>query len=132
MYNWNELSLVEQYAIEYSDMYKSTYGCRPRFDTSSWDEARWEAELDDLSEAFQFEQQRERREQEAAWEDFLNQVNSVMRLVHNCTVRRAVEFIAEGEGISKKELKWYGWESLEYRLGIKFDTIKKWLKSQEN
>ena len=131
MRSWEQLSKHEQNACIYSDMFKDTYGFRPRYDHSDWDDARWEAEFDSLSRAFDREQEYEMQQQNAAWEDFLNRVNSTMQIVYNCTPYRAVQIIADAEGISKQDLKWYGWEILEYRLGIKFDNIKNWLKTKE-
>lgn len=131
MRSWEELSKNEQNAIYYSDLYKATYGFRPRNDTSSWDEARWEKEMDDLHASFVIEQARERKAEEASWEKFLDRVNDTMKLIYNCTLTRAVEIIADAEGCDAEERSFYGWESLEYTLGIKFGNIKKWLKAQE-
>ena len=47
---WEEMSVLEQYACQYWDMYKDAYGVRPRgIDTSAWDEATFEAEFVQLS-----------------------------------------------------------------------------------
>lgn len=132
MRSWDQMTKHEQYACTYSDMFKDTHGFRPRYDHSDWDDARWEAEFESLGKAFDREQERERLAQEDAWETFLNRVNDTMQLIYRCTPRRAVEIIADAEGISNDELGFYGFESLEYRLGTKFDVIEKWLKSQEN
>jgi len=44
--SWEEMSVLEQYACTYWDMYKDAYGVRPRgIDTSSWTEAEFEAEF---------------------------------------------------------------------------------------
>ena len=41
--SWEEMSVLEQYACTYWDMYKDAYGVRPRgIDTSSWTEADFE------------------------------------------------------------------------------------------
>ena len=132
MTRWEDLSKVEQYACEYSDVFKDAFGFRPRFDTSGWDEARWEKELDEVYVDLDREVKRERDDQQSAFERFLDSINSTMQLITNCTPRRAVEILADAEGIAKDQLDWYGWEVLEYELGLKFDVIKKWLKAQEN
>jgi len=50
MQPWEEMSVLEQYACQYWDMYKDAYGVRPRgIDTSAWDEAAFEAEFVQLS-----------------------------------------------------------------------------------
>ena len=53
--SWEEMSVLEQYACTYWDMYKDAYGVRPRgIDTTDWTEAQFEAEfvyLGNISEA---------------------------------------------------------------------------------
>lgn len=129
---WEDLSKIEQYACTYSDMFKDTYGFRPRNDTSDWDEARWEKELDDLYVDLKREIAREEEAQQEAFERFVDSINSTMQLITNCTPLRAVEILADAEGVTKYDLRAYGWEVLEYELGLKFGVIKKWLKAQEN
>ena len=44
--SWEEMTVLEQYACQYWDMYKDAYGVRPRgIDTSSWTEEQFEAEF---------------------------------------------------------------------------------------
>jgi len=48
--SWEEMTVLEQYACQYWDMYKDAYGVRPRgIDTSAWDEVTFEAEFVQLS-----------------------------------------------------------------------------------
>jgi hypothetical protein len=53
-----------------------------------------------------------------------------MKLVEGSTRNRAVEIIADAEGLSADELSFYGYEVLEYELGIKFGSIKQWLTEE--
>lgn len=114
----------------YSDLYKDVYGSRPRY-------AQFESleEFDDdfkfLSKRLDVVIQQDRLEKEARWGDFLCRIETVKQLVSNCTTRRAVELIAEGEDISADELKFYGWEVLEFNLGLKYDSIKLFLEAVE-
>jgi len=63
--SWEEMSLLEQYACQYWDMYKDAYGVRPRgIDTSSWTEADFEAEFEVLGRAIDREEA-DRKEREA-------------------------------------------------------------------
>ena len=40
MKTWDEMTILEQYASIYSDMFKDAYGVRPRgVDTSTWTES---------------------------------------------------------------------------------------------
>jgi hypothetical protein len=44
--NWEEMSILEQYACQYWDMYKDAYGHRPRgIDTTNWTLEEFEAEF---------------------------------------------------------------------------------------
>jgi len=65
--SWEEMSVLEQMACQYWDMYKDAYGVRPRgVDTSAWDEATFEAEFNYLQELIgKNEQERKIAEQEA-------------------------------------------------------------------
>jgi hypothetical protein len=48
--SWEEMSVLEQYACQYWDMYKDAYGVRPRgIDTTEWTEAEFEAEFVQLA-----------------------------------------------------------------------------------
>lgn len=48
--SWEELSLLEQYACQYWDMYKDAHGIRPRgIDTSTWTEEEFRKEFEYLA-----------------------------------------------------------------------------------
>lgn len=52
--SWEEMSLLEQYACTYWDMYKDAYGVRPRgIDTTGWTEAQFEAEFEQLGKTIE-------------------------------------------------------------------------------
>jgi hypothetical protein len=52
--SWEEMSVVEQYACTYWDMYKDAYGVRPRgINTDSWTEEQFEAEFFQLSKTIE-------------------------------------------------------------------------------
>jgi hypothetical protein len=47
---WEEMTVLEQYAGQFWDMYKDAYGVRPRgIDTSTWSETDFEAEFVSLA-----------------------------------------------------------------------------------
>ena len=51
---WEEMTVVEQYACQYWDMYKDAYGVRPRgVDTSHWTLEDFEAEFEGLGVAIE-------------------------------------------------------------------------------
>lgn len=127
MRSWEELSKNEQLACTYSDAYKEVYNFRPHVDTSDWDEARFEREFKFLDQAFDEEQARKQEWEDAAWMKFLARVDEVMNIVQGCTPIRAVEIIADAEDIDLQDMGYF-----EYCLGLKYDTVKPWLKTQEN
>ena len=54
--SWEEMSVLEQYACQFWDMYKDAYGVRPRgIDTSTWTEADFESEFVQLSKVIEQE-----------------------------------------------------------------------------
>jgi hypothetical protein len=54
--SWEEMTVLEQYACQFWDMYKDAYGVRPRgIDTSSWTVEQFEAEFEGLSVAIEQE-----------------------------------------------------------------------------
>jgi len=110
----------------YSDLYKDVHGFRPR-NVGFQSVQDFDHCFGKLSEMLDEEIQREKREHEARWGDFLCRIETVKQLVSNCDTRRAVEIIADSEEVSGEELSFYGWESLEWKLGLKFGSIKPFL-----
>ena len=69
--SWEEMSVVEQYACQFWDMYKDAYGVRPRgIDTSTWSEADFEAEFVSLSKVIEAENKARLESEERAAHDF--------------------------------------------------------------
>lgn len=112
----------------YSDLYKSVNGFRPRnvgFDSV----AHFNTCFSRLSEELDHQLIEERAAKAANWAKFLARVDEITKLV-NCDTARAVEILADAEGISKDELSFYGWEVLEYNLGITYGSIKPFLAAE--
>jgi len=65
--SWEEMTVLEQMACQFWDMYKDAYGVRPRgIDTAAWDEATFEAEFNYLQDLIaKNEQERKVAEHEA-------------------------------------------------------------------
>jgi hypothetical protein len=110
----------------YSDLYKDVYGSRPRY-------AKFES-VKEFDEDFEYlvnrlnEQNAQEAEQQARnFEDFVCRVDGIMQMVHGSTRERAVEIIADAEGISEDEFKFYGLEALEYKFDLKYGSIAQWL-----
>ena len=112
----------------FSDLHKDVYGFRPRGVTFSSTEA-FDAEYERLVAKLSVQIDEEKIRQERNFAEFVVRVNGIMGLVKNCFDNAAaVAIIAEAEGIDDEEMRFYGWESLEYRLDLKFGSIKKWLE----
>ena len=98
MLPWEQMSVLEQYACQYWDMYKDAYGVRPRgIDTSSWTEAQFEAEFVVLQAAIEEEVARERAAQAEAAHRFEMRVLELM-MSGAKSREMALRWIHEAEG----------------------------------
>ena len=113
-------------ACIYSDLYKEVYGCRPYNPTFESVEA-FDADFEYLSLKLDKQIAYEQDRQEKAFMQFTARVAATMYLVEGSTRERAIEIIAEAEGISAKEFDFYGLEILENELNLKYGSIAKWL-----
>ena len=113
-------------ACIYSDLYKEVYGCRPYNPTFESVEA-FDADFEYLSLKLDKQIAYEQDRQEKAFMQFTARVAATMHLVEGATRERAIEIIAEAEGISAKEFDFYGLEILENELNLKYGSIAKWL-----
>jgi hypothetical protein len=111
----------------YSDLFKDVYGTRPRGVVFSSIEDFYNS-LHSLSDEMDREITREREMKAAAARRFEDRIVETMQLVNGADRRRAIEIIAEAEGICgvcEKNLEVYGIEALEYELGLEFGYIEK-------
>jgi hypothetical protein len=105
----------------YSDLYKDVYGSRPRnctFESLEAFDTEWNylvARLDEVMEE-------EKNQKIICQEIFEKRVSDVMELITNVDRVRAIEIIADAEGCAN-DLKWYGYESLEYHFGLGYGYI---------
>ena len=113
-------------ACIYSDLYKEVYGCRPYNPTFESVEA-FDADFEYLSLKLDKQIAYEQDRQEKAFLQFTARVAATMYLVKGSTRERAIEIIAEAEGITAKEFDFYGLEILENELNLKYGSIDKWL-----
>lgn len=113
-------------ACIYSDLYKDVYGSRPYNPTFESVEA-FDADFAYLADTLDKQIQQEAIEQQNNFWEFECCVDDMQTVMNGCTRERAIELLAEGEGISKEEFDHYGLEILEHRLNLKFGSIAKWL-----
>ena len=77
--SWDELTVLEQMACQYWDMYKDAYGVRPRgIDTSTWTEADFLAEFESLNDAIKESIEQQRRAEVIGVEKFEARVTQVI------------------------------------------------------
>ena len=95
---WEEMSVLEQYACQYWDMYKDAYGVRPRgIDTSAWDEATFEAEFVQLSKTIDANYTEQLAQEEVAKHDFEMRMLSLLQTGAKDR-EMALRWIHEAEG----------------------------------
>lgn len=110
----------------YSDLYKEVYGCRPYNPTFESIDA-FDADFEYLSLKLDKQIVYEQDRQEKAFAKFAERVEQTMKLIEGATRERAIEIIAEAEGISEREFDFYGLEILENELNLKYGSIAKWV-----
>ncbi len=113
-------------ACIYSDLYKDVYGCRPYNPTFESVEA-FDADFEELSRLLDKEIESAAEYQQIYFDKFVARVQETMEIVQGATRERAIEIIAEAEGIRAAEFDFYGLEILEHELNLKFGSISKWL-----
>ena len=111
---WEEMTVLEQYACQYWDMYKDAYGVRPRgIDTSAWDEATFEAEFVQLARVIDEENKLRVAAEAKAAHDF--EIRMLDLLASGAKDREmALRWVHEAEGSDGDD------EYLCYLLGLPY------------
>jgi len=95
---WEEMSVLEQYACQYWDIYKDAYGVRPRgIDTATWSETDFEREFFRLSVTIAEEDRQRKEAEEKASHDFEMRILSLQQTGAK-TRDMALRWIHEAEG----------------------------------
>jgi len=110
----------------YSDLYKDVYGSRPRY-AQFRDLEEFQDDYDFLCNKLDEQLEQLHVEQTRNFDEFVARVEETMQIVEGATRERAIEIIADAEGISEGEFDFYGLEILEYRFELKFGSISRWL-----
>jgi hypothetical protein len=117
--SWEEMSVVEQYACQFWDMYKDAYGVRPRgIDTSAWTEADFEAEFVSLSKVIEQEEIARKASEEKAEHDFEMRVLGLLQTGAKDRAM-ALRWIHEAEGSNGDD------EFLCYLVGLPYGYFRK-------
>jgi hypothetical protein len=110
----------------YSDLHKDVYGFRPRGAVFASTE-EFDADYVRLVKRLNEQLNEEEIQQGRNFTKFAARVEETMQLVRGTNRERAIEIIADAEGVSKDEFDFYGLEILEYRFDLKYGSIAKWL-----
>jgi len=117
--SWEEMSVLEQYACQFWDMYKDAYGVRPRgIDTSTWTEADFEAEFVSLSETIDANYKQQLAQEAVAQHDFEMRVLSLLQTGAKDRAM-ALRWVHEAEGSNGDD------EFLCYLVGLPYGYFRK-------
>ena len=117
--SWEEMSLLEQMACQYWDMYKDAYGVRPRgIDTSTWTEEQFLDEFDSLGAVIEREEALRKESEERATIDFEMRVQSLLTSGAKDWAM-AIRWVHEAEGSNGDD------EYLCYLVGLPYAYFKK-------
>jgi len=116
---WEEMTVLEQYACTYWDMYKDAYGVRPRgIDTTAWTEADFEREFFQLSVTIAEEDRIRKESQEKASHDFEMRILSLQQTGAK-TRDMAMRWVHEAEGSNGDD------EYLCFLIGLPYGYFRK-------
>ena len=111
---WEEMTVLEQYACQFWDMYKDAYGVRPRgIDTTLWTEAEFEAEFVQLAKTIDENYKDQLAQEEVAKHDFEMRMLSLLQTGAKDR-DMAMRWIHEAEGSNGDE------EYLCFLLGLPY------------
>jgi len=116
---WEEMSTLEQMASQYWDIYKDAHGIRPRgIDTSSWTEADFNKEFEELYLIAELNCRQRREDEKAAARDFESRVKELMEIGAKDR-EMAMRWIHEAEGSNGDD------EFLCYLVGLSYGYFRK-------
>ena len=116
---WEEMTVLEQYAGQFWDMYKDAYGVRPRgIDTTAWTEADFEREFFQLSVTIAEEDRQRKEAEEKASHDFEMRVLSLQQTGAK-TRDMALRWVHEAEGSNGDD------EYLCFLIGLPYGYFRK-------
>ena len=117
--SWEEMSVLEQMAAEYWDMYKDAYGFRPRgINTASWTEEDFLREFDRLGKMIDQAEILREEAQEKAMHDFELRIQDLMRSGAKDR-EMAMRWIHEAEGSNGDD------DYLCYLVGLSYGYFRK-------
>jgi hypothetical protein len=106
----------------YSDLFKDVYGSRPRSAMFASVE-EFDADYEFLVKRLCEKMEQEKEEQRQAIGQFEIRLNEIMFLVSNTDRVNALRILMDAEDCLD-DFEFYGYESLEWRLGLPFGYVK--------
>ena len=111
----------------YSDLHKDVYGFRPRYVRFVSLEA-FDAEFERLVKQLDIQETEQAAIQAGNFAKFTARIDETMQLVQGTDRVRAIEIIADADG-ELEDMKFYGYERLEWSYDLKYGSIKQWLEA---
>lgn len=117
--SWEEMTVLEQMACQYWDMYKDAHGVRPRgIDTSNWTEEQFLKEFEYLGKVIDQEEAQRREDEARASHDFEMRVLN-LQMSGAKSREQALRWIHEAENTNGDD------EYLCYCLGLPYGYFRK-------
>lgn len=115
----------------FSDLFKDVYGYRPRGSLVQFNSIEeFDAEYVRLSAKLHEKLEEERELLAYNFAKFVARVEDTMGLVLGTDRVRAIEIIADAED-ELENMRFYGYERLEWHFNLKYGSIKEWLEEAE-
>ena len=112
----------------FSDLFKDVYGYRPTGSLAQFNSINeFDAEFDRLSVKLSKLLDEARVQELHNLSEFVARVEETMELVVGIDRVRAIEIIADAEG-ELENMKFYGYERLEWHLNLGYGSIKQFLE----
>ena len=111
----------------YSDLYKDVHGFRPRYARFASTE-EFDADFERLVKQLEVQETEQAEIQARNFTKFVARIDETMQLVQGTDRVRAIEIIADADG-ELEDMKFYGYERLEWSYDLKYGSIKQWLKA---
>ncbi len=111
----------------YSDLHKDVYGFRPRY-VRFVSLEEFDAEFERLVKQLDIQETEQAAIQARNFTKFAARIDETMQLVQGTDRVRAIEIIADADG-ELEDMKFYGYERLEWSYDLKYGSIKQWLEA---
>jgi hypothetical protein len=111
----------------FSDLFKDVHGFRPRY-VRFVSLEEFDAEFERLVKQLDIQETEQAAIQVRNFTKFTARIDETMQLVQGTDRVRAIEIIADADG-ELEDMKFYGYERLEWSYDLKYGSIKQWLEA---